>query len=458
MLNYKCGVAMHNLSHLKILKEKKGYYTHNETLELYEKAKLLYDNKQYEECYLMIFDCFWDYNISIFDKSRYGKLRSFVDKYRLSNKILKKFHDEADNGNAHVQFALGYMYYDKDNNKSIEYFRKSAAQNHPASLYRYYQHGTDVSIDVLIKSAELECVSAQYHLGEQYLDEENYDYAIKLLIKAVDKGHLDSIQLLGEIYHERIENQKAVDIYHKGAMLGCKICQYKLGEILTGTEGMLLKKDFIRGGYWYLKSKRQHKIEVRIRYLSCYCNSYYWSNDSKVIKWLIEKDDIESYQVLGYIYISREEYKKAYDIFKKGGELDCGICQYKLGEMLKEGRYIEANDKEVVFWLQKSADNGCKEAILTLGRFYDNKKDDKKAVYLYSKLYPFASYEPKDEYIYLLNNKKYSVKEYMQLDEKYTILKMEKIIRKTVDITHVIVDIIISYAIDTFVIIDYDFT
>lgn len=66
-------------------------------------------------------------------------------------------------------------------------------------------------------------------------------------------------------------------------------------------------------------------------------------------------------------YYENEEYEKAYTILLKLAQNGHVRAQAILASMLEEGKGIESNDKEALFWYEKAANNNHEQALYIWG-------------------------------------------------------------------------------------------
>jgi TPR repeat protein len=124
------------------------------------------------------------------------------------------------------------------------------------------------------KAFKMEEMDGAYHLGYHYNYCNKFVKAEKYLLKAIEKNHVKSMHLLGLLYYKKLN-----EIIHKRDM-GIK--SNKNVNILTGNiEQIEDKKQFAK--------KKEHYKTNCIKYLSL----------------AIENDSIESYELLGDLFITQ---------------------------------------------------------------------------------------------------------------------------------------------------------
>lgn len=199
------------------------------------------------------------YNLGL----KYYKENDYQQAFRLFQKV-------ADQGSGRANFFLGVMYAEgagvkQDNNKAIEFFKKSADSGNYSSMYNlgkmfekegvtqdydsavkwYKWAATSNQIEEIAKTALVELddkatkeykkaanlgdTDAMYHLGWMYAQgkegaSQDYNKAIEWYQKAVDLGHVQAMNELGYIYENGQgipQNKKqAINLYKKAVDLG----------------------------------------------------------------------------------------------------------------------------------------------------------------------------------------------------------------------------------------------
>ena len=132
-----------------------------------------------------------------------------------------------------------------------------------------------------------------------------------------------------------------------GAKAGCKYAQERLGLIYETGDGIPV--DFNRAEYCYLKSAKQG------------CKS--------------------AYSCLGWFYLEKRDYEKAFYWMSKGAEADDHHGQRGLGSMYRRGLWVYKNNDQAIKWYTKSALQGSVLASEQLTYMYLERKDYKNAFY-----------------------------------------------------------------------------
>ena len=86
---------------------------------------------------------------------------------------------------------------------------------------------------------------------------------------------------------------------------------------------------------------------------------------------------------LADLYLRENKLKKAKPLLVKAAEKEYGYAQYLLA--MNFFYYKQENNKEALYWLEKSASNDEPEALYQLGLYYAEKADLAKAIKYYQR-------------------------------------------------------------------------
>lgn len=117
-----------------------------------------------------------------------------------------------------------------------------------------------------------------------------------------------------------------------------------------------------------------------------------------------DKDDMNAYSCLGYIYyygrIGKRDYKKAYECFKKASDMGDIISGYKLADMYHRGYYVDKDEqkyKEIIMSLYEEVKDEINlfapvpEIFSRLGRIYLNEGKRYDGIMLFLKAKDFLA-------------------------------------------------------------------
>ncbi len=289
-----------------------------------------------------------------------------------------------------AQFELGVKYYNGD----------GVEQNY------------DEAFKWFTKSSENGNLQAQYNLAVMYENgegtKENLDEAIKWYKKSSEQGNNDSIEALKElgIYEQDNEElvvfvddeeekqeekkeeinefyktalqayknndyKKAFEYFTKSAENGNSKAQYNLAAMYENGEGT--KENLEEAKKWYKKSAEQGNNDSIEALKELDINEQ--DNEELVVFVDDEEEKNNSNELLelGNKYYNgigvKQDYKKAFEHFKKCAENGNSQAQCNLAKMYEKGYGVKEDFEEAVKWYKKSAEKGNKYAKDSL-KFY----------------------------------------------------------------------------------------
>ena len=241
--------------------------------ELCKKAKLLYDNENYEEA------------VKLWRKAaeqNHADSQFFLGAcYFYGNGVMKsleeslKWHQKAaESGHVQSQFIIGCGYYHGEGvpqsyTEAAKWYRKAAEQNHFIAQNNlgnayYYGDGVPQSYEEAAKwyrkAAEQNYAEAQYFLGLAYYHgkgvPQSYEEAVKWFLKAAEQNNINAQVFLGICYQAGYgvaqSCEEAVKWFQKTAEKNHEVAQYSLGICYENGFGVKLSKE--QAAYWYQKA------------------------------------------------------------------------------------------------------------------------------------------------------------------------------------------------------------
>ena len=225
------------------------------------------------------------------------------------------------------------------------------------------------------------------------LYEEGYDYfygitrpmnrakAVEYFLEAGKLENADALFFLS-IHQQNNDNLKeATQAAKRSLELGNEVAKIKLGEI---QEDEKLMKE----GFNALK-KKVDSGDIH------YANSLGYAYEFGIGTSLSIKEAMKYYEMaakqnnalgmtnLADLYIQEDKLKKAKPLLVKAAEKEHGYAQYLLA--MNFFYYKQENNKEALYWLEKSASNDESEALYQLGLYYAEKADLAKAIKYYQR-------------------------------------------------------------------------
>ena len=225
------------------------------------------------------------------------------------------------------------------------------------------------------------------------LYEEGYDYFYGITrpmnrTKAVEyfggAGKLENADALFflSIHQKNNDNLKeAVQAAKSSIELGNEAAKIELGEIQEDEK--LMKEGF---------NALKKKVDSGDMH---YANSLGYAYEFGIGTSLSIKEAMKYYEMaakqnnalgmtnLADLYIQEDKLKKAKPLLVKAAEKEHGYAQYLLA--MNFFYYKQENNKEALYWLEKSASNDEPEALYQLGLYYAEKADLAKAIKYYQR-------------------------------------------------------------------------
>ena len=223
--------------------------------------------------------------------------------------------------------------------------------------------------------------------------EEGYDYfygitrpvnrvkAVEYFLEAGKLENADALFFLS-IHQQNHDNLKeATQTAKRSLELGNEAAKIKLGEIQED-------KKLMKAGFNALKKK----VDSGDMH---YANSLGYAYEFGIGTSLSIKEAMKYYDMsakhnnalgmtnLADLYIQEDKLKKAKPLLVKAAEKEHGYAQYLLA--MNFFYYKQENNKEALYWLEKSASNDEPEALYQLGLYYAEKADLAKAIKYYQR-------------------------------------------------------------------------
>ena len=225
------------------------------------------------------------------------------------------------------------------------------------------------------------------------LYEEGYDYfygitrpvnrakAVEYFLEAGKLENADALFFLS-IHQQNHDNLKeATQAAKRSLELGNEAAKIKLGEIQEDEK--LMKEGF---------NALKKKVDSGDMH---YANSLGYAYEFGIGTSLSIKEAMKYYEMaakqnnalgmtnLADLYIQEDKLKKAKPLLVKAAEKEHGYAQYLLA--MNFFYYKQENNKEALYWLEKSASNDEPEALYQLGLYYAEKANLAKAIKYYQR-------------------------------------------------------------------------
>ena len=225
------------------------------------------------------------------------------------------------------------------------------------------------------------------------LYEEGYDYFYGITrpmnrTKAVEyfggAGKLENADALFflSIHQQNHDNLKeATQTAKRSLELGNEAAKIKLGEIQEDEklmkEGFNALKKKVDSGDMHYENSLGYAYEFGIG------TSLNIKEAMKYYEMAVKQNNALGMTNLADLYIQEDKLKKAKPLLVKAAEKEHGYAQYLLA--MNFFYYKQENNKEALYWLEKSASNDEPEALYQLGLYYAEKADLAKAIKYYQR-------------------------------------------------------------------------
>ena len=205
--------------------------------------------------------------------------------------------------------------------------------------------------------------------------------AVEYFLEAGKLENADALFFLS-IHQQNHDNLKeATQTAKRSLELGNEAAKIKLGEIQEDEK--LMKEGF---------NALKKKVDSGDMH---YANSLGYAYEFGIGTSLSIKEAMKYYEMaakqnnalgmtnLADLYIQEDKLKKAKPLLVKAAEKEHGYAQYLLA--MNFFYYKQENNKEALYWLEKSASNDEPEALYQLGLYYAEKADLAKAIKYYQR-------------------------------------------------------------------------
>ena len=223
--------------------------------------------------------------------------------------------------------------------------------------------------------------------------EEGYDYfygitrpvnrvkAVEYFLEAGKLENADALFFLS-IHQQNNGNLKeAAQAAKRSLELGNEATKIKLGEIQEDEklmkEGFNALKKKVDSGDMHYSDSLGYAYEFGIG------TSFSIKEAMKYYEMAAKQNNTMGMTNLANLYLRENKFKKAKPLLVKAAEKEHGYAQYLLA--MNFFYYKQENNKEALYWLEKSASNDEPEALYQLGLYYAEKADLAKAIKYYQR-------------------------------------------------------------------------
>ena len=319
-------------------------------------------------------------------------------------------------GSAKCGYAIGLLYHtgigvEKDEETAKTYFKQNydmllleANQQDPVSIHimgTFYYYGFGVArfllkaIEWFLKSSELGYSDSQYMLGMIYEstahDDTQHELANSYYEKAAQQDHPYAQYALGINALEKENYQRAVFYLEKAASQQYVLAAHTLAVYYHEKEPKYPMKAF----EWFMVAAKQHHTESEYYVGLYYQNGKGVSKDiDQAVFWFekaaLKKDKNALYHLaMILIKLPDKDYPTIARLLEQAAKLDHPNAQYNLAVMHQRGDGVELDLQKSLFWYEKAAAANLAIAQYNLGMIYFEGaivlKDEDKARELWKK-------------------------------------------------------------------------
>jgi uncharacterized protein len=346
-----------------------------------------------------------------------GRFYGFGDGVSLDlNQSMTYYHKGLSLGSSKCAYALGLVYYtgtgvEKDQATSKDFFTQSyemllleAENDDPVSTHllgTYFYYGFTVprfllkAIEWFLKSAKKGYSDSEYMLGMIYEstahDEKQKELAESYYEKAAKQSHPYAEYAIGINALEKEDYGRAIFYLEKAANQQYGLAAYTLGLYYHEHE----PKYPIKAFEWFMVAAKQKHTQAEY-YVGLYFQNgkgidqnieqaIYWYEKAAIKK---EKNALYHLAMI-LIKLPDKDYSTISKLLEQAAQLEHPNAQYNLAVMYHKGDGVNQDSQKAFFWYDKAAKAGLAIAQYNLGMLYFEgaiiPKDEEKAKELWKK-------------------------------------------------------------------------
>ena len=232
------------------------------------------------------------------------------------------------------------------------------------------------AVEYFLEAGKLENADALFFLSIHQQNNGNLKEAAQAAKRSLELGNEAAKIILGKI-------QKDEKLRKEGNTLelGNEVTKIKVGEIQE--DEILMKKGFnalkkkVDSGDMHYVDSLGYAYEFGIG------TPFSIEEAMKYYEMAAKQNNTIGMTNLADLYLRENKLKKAKPLLVKAAEKEHGYAQYLLA--MNFFYYKQENNKEALYWLEKSASNDEPEALYQLGLYYAEKADLAKAIKYYQR-------------------------------------------------------------------------
>ena len=232
------------------------------------------------------------------------------------------------------------------------------------------------AVEYFLEAGKLENADALFFLSIHQQNNGNLKEATQAAKRSLELGNEAAKIILGKI-------QKDEKLRKEGNTLelGNEVTKIKVGEIQE--DEILMKKGFnalkkkVDSGDMHYVDSLGYAYEFGIG------TPFSIEEAMKYYEMAAKQNNTIGMTNLADLYLRENKLKKAKPLLVKAAEKEHGYAQYLLA--MNFFYYKQENNKEALYWLEKSASNDEPEALYQLGLYYAEKADLAKSIQYYQR-------------------------------------------------------------------------
>lgn len=295
-----------------------------------------------------------------------NKYAALFDRDLPSEEVFPWLEKASELGSTKAELSIARYYEGKDDEKSVALCTEAAnegdvdAINWLGRIYLTGEQGVEVNAALaeswLEKAISKGSTRAMCNLAFAYERgwlPKNEEKAVQLYQLAVDNGSKKALTMLGNCYRNGIgveqNMDKAVELYKQAVRSGSMDevdpwSQFIMGLCFAKGDGV--EKDGSKALEWFYKAARNGEGEAQAMY---HIGRFHF-----------------------YGIATEQNYKQAFEWFRRACEVGDQDSNLYLGWMYKDGLYVECNYETALEYFTKAADAGNPRAMTELGILYIN--------------------------------------------------------------------------------------
>ena len=232
------------------------------------------------------------------------------------------------------------------------------------------------AVEYFLEAGKLENADALFFLSIHQQNNGNLKEATQAAKRSLELGNEAAKIILGKIQKDEKLRKEGNTLELRNEVTKIKVGEIQEDEILMKKGFNALKKKVDSGDMHYVDSLG-YAYEFGIG------TPFSIEEAMKYYEMAAKQNNTIGMTNLADLYLRENKLKKAKPLLVKAAEKEHGYAQYLLA--MNFFYYKQENNKEALYWLEKSASNDEPEALYQLGLYYAEKADLAKAIKYYQR-------------------------------------------------------------------------